>query len=306
MIDVKIINNADKVNFISSSNLEGKIYLKNNVGFKELLSSFSFIGTYEYTPTTDGLYTFEFSNADPICKTVVFDYYRNFELRDSFLDSVDEVVCEQGNCGCEGCDECNEEIISLVKALSYYYLQNPLLSLYQQAAFTCLSTLLTNINSCILLNEKILGSSENKELLKIILAYHYYVIYKYELDNNLDSEWVKTNYRESTTLQCVLNETELDTDCIDASLDLFLKHTTLNTLKEDIILESEEERYIEKGLNPIYEKYEGKKICKKHFNLLKNKFPEKVEKFSEIKFLDKLFGVKCPICKEEGEKDNER
>jgi len=76
--------------------------------------------------------------------------------------------------------------------------------------------------------------------------------------------------------------------------------------KEDIILESEEERYLEKGLNPIYEKYEGKKICKKHFYLLKNKFSEKVEKFSEIKFLDKLFGVKCPICKEEGEKDNER
>lgn len=76
--------------------------------------------------------------------------------------------------------------------------------------------------------------------------------------------------------------------------------------KENIILASEEERYIEKGLNPIYEKYEGKKICKKHFSLLKSKFVEKIHKFSEIKMIDKLFGVKCPICKEEGEKNNER
>lgn len=78
-----------------------------------------------------------------------------------------------------------------------------------------------------------------------------------------------------------------------------------NNEKENIILESEEERYMERGLCSTYAKYEGKKICKKHFNLLKRKFSEKKGNFSEIKLVDKLFGVKCPICQEEGEKNNE-
>lgn len=242
MIDIKIINNANKVNFISNSNLEAKIYLKSDSGYKELLDEFSFIGTYEYTPTKDGLYSFEFSNENPTCKTVQFDYYRNYELRNSFLDSIDKIVCEKDDCNCSDCDDCeeSEKVTSLLKALSYYYLQNPLLFLYQQSAFVCLSNLLSNINSCILLNEKILGKSENEELLKLILAYHYYIIYKYELDTNVDKDWVKTTYRETTTLQCIKDKTNLSTDCIDSNLDLFLQHTTLNNLKEKIILDTDD------------------------------------------------------------------
>ncbi|MFK4786075.1 DUF1694 domain-containing protein [Fusobacterium sp. MFO224] len=80
---------------------------------------------------------------------------------------------------------------------------------------------------------------------------------------------------------------------------------TLDNNTKNVILESKEEEYIEKGLSPLYAKYEGKKICKKHFSLLQEKFFENIENFSKIKIIDRLFGVKCPICKEEGEKNNE-
>lgn len=86
---------------------------------------------------------------------------------------------------------------------------------------------------------------------------------------------------------------------------VLVSNQTFNNGKENILLESKEEIYTQRGLCSIYAKYEGKKLCKKHFNLLKSNFPEKIENFSEIKVLDKLLGEKCPICQEKGEKNNE-
>lgn len=76
----------------------------------------------------------------------------------------------------------------------------------------------------------------------------------------------------------------------------------LDNEKENIILESKKDKYLSRGLSPIYAKYEGKKICRKHFTLLQKKYSENIENFSEIKMVDKLLGIKCPICQEEGEK----
>lgn len=73
--------------------------------------------------------------------------------------------------------------------------------------------------------------------------------------------------------------------------------------KESIIFENKEKQYLKKGLPSLYAKNEGKKICEKHFEILKKKYPEKCKRFFKINFLDRLFGKKCPVCK--GEKNNE-
>lgn len=68
---------------------------------------------------------------------------------------------------------------------------------------------------------------------------------------------------------------------------------------EDIIFEGEEELYVKAGLSSYYWEAEGKKICKKHYKLLEEKYPEKKEKFDLMGILDKMLGYKCPICTKE-------
>lgn len=237
MIEVKIIRNADKLNFISEQNLKLKVFKKNKFNYKELIGEFSFINNFTYTPLNNGLYTFEISNDCVECSNVTYDYYINTDLRESFLDTIENMICNNHESVCK--EKENIDIINLVKSLSFYYLQNPNLFLYQQSAFICISDIISNINSCILLDEKILGKTKNTELLELILSFHYYVIYRYELDTNVDTDWVKNTYRENSIL-CCLNNTELPLDCIISNLDMFSKHTTLNELERDIILENKD------------------------------------------------------------------
>lgn len=57
--------------------------------------------------------------------------------------------------------------------------------------------------------------------------------------------------------------------------------------------------YEENGLSASYADYEGEKLCDKHYKLLSEKLPSYLNKFKKINFMDKLLGIKCPICEEE-------
>lgn len=246
MIDIKVLKNGNSFNFITTQNLKVKFYKKNDVGYNEKIGESFFIGTLSYTPTSDGLYTFEFFEAAESCSDcpkVSQTYYVNQELRESFLDTVQKIICnETSSTPCDefaNPDNTNCESLETLKSLSFYYLQDTEAFLYAQSAFVCISNYLANINSSILLDEKILGKSENVKLLRLILSFHYYVIYLYELNTNIDTDWVKSTYRENTIL-CCLQTSDLPIDCIEANLNLFSKHTSINTLEKDVFIEVEE------------------------------------------------------------------
>lgn len=64
---------------------------------------------------------------------------------------------------------------------------------------------------------------------------------------------------------------------------------------EDIVLDDIEEIFQGAGLPPGYSKAIGKKICKKHYELIEEKLPAYKGLFRKMSFFDKLIGKICPI-----------
>lgn len=69
-----------------------------------------------------------------------------------------------------------------------------------------------------------------------------------------------------------------------------------------IVVKDVREKFEDAGLYPEYVKYFGHKICVKHLKMVEDKLPQYKSRFGKIGFIDKLFGLSCPICKIEKEK----
>ena len=71
---------------------------------------------------------------------------------------------------------------------------------------------------------------------------------------------------------------------------------------EDVFVKSIADKFSEKRLNPIYYQSFNKKICQLHLKVIKEEMQEYKDEYQEISFVDKLFGMKCPICEKLGGK----
>ncbi|MGL4863442.1 MAG: DUF1694 domain-containing protein [Cetobacterium sp.] len=69
----------------------------------------------------------------------------------------------------------------------------------------------------------------------------------------------------------------------------------LDNENKDVVLESATKVYTDAGLSESFIYGEGHKICPKHYKELKAKLPERLDKFQEMNFFDRLFGKVCPI-----------
>ena len=72
---------------------------------------------------------------------------------------------------------------------------------------------------------------------------------------------------------------------------------------EDVFVKSIADKFGEKRLNPIYYQSFNKKICQFHLKVIKEEMQEYKDEYQEISFVDKLFGMKCPICEKLGGKN---
>ncbi len=79
----------------------------------------------------------------------------------------------------------------------------------------------------------------------------------------------------------------------------------LDNKGKEVILETEREKYIKKGLSPYYADCEGEKICKNHYKELKKSKMGTESKFGKMNFFDKFIGRVCPICVKEKKKEGE-
>lgn len=69
----------------------------------------------------------------------------------------------------------------------------------------------------------------------------------------------------------------------------------LDNENRNVVLESATKIYTDAGLSEAFIYGEGHKICPKHYKELKAKLPERLDKFQEMNFFDRLFGKVCPI-----------
>lgn len=69
----------------------------------------------------------------------------------------------------------------------------------------------------------------------------------------------------------------------------------LDNADKEVVAESIGKIFIDAGLSEGYAYAIGKKICPKHYKMLKEKLPSQVDRFIEMNFFDRLFGKVCPI-----------
>lgn len=58
-------------------------------------------------------------------------------------------------------------------------------------------------------------------------------------------------------------------------------------------------QFEERGLKAYYAKHLHKKICNRHYKLIKEKYPLLKGSFKKFSLIDRIFGAVCPICEEE-------
>ncbi len=68
------------------------------------------------------------------------------------------------------------------------------------------------------------------------------------------------------------------------------------------VVKTAKEKFKEKGLPDVYFEALEKSICDFHMDIVKKEIPEYQKKYKELRFLDRLFGAKCPICQKLGGK----
>ncbi|MDN5304574.1 MAG: hypothetical protein PWP46_1460 [Fusobacteriaceae bacterium] len=71
----------------------------------------------------------------------------------------------------------------------------------------------------------------------------------------------------------------------------------LDEIKDNVVIRDMDQDFIDAGLGEIFSKNRGKKICSDCYEEVEDKLPQYLGEFKKINFLDKLIGVKCPICK---------
>lgn len=67
----------------------------------------------------------------------------------------------------------------------------------------------------------------------------------------------------------------------------------------DLVVDTLIKKFKDAGLSESYPKNFGKKICKKHFELISEKLPLFKGSFKKLSLMDKILGHTCPICEDE-------
>jgi hypothetical protein len=187
-----------------------------NSSSPDFIYNFNTYGNYEVSITV-----FDLDNPElNIKETLYFSNISNqIYLLDSLVDNIQSLFC---GCNCQDCGEdCGK------KDSDYSTVLNKLLSLniikdnyYTEA--------ITQTNSCIkcdteygvdceLLQEKITGSSDNKEKIKKLIAYYYLVYYYKDLLESETPDNVTKQYKYNDIYKCI-KHLGLDINCIKTKI----------------------------------------------------------------------------------------
>lgn len=88
----------------------------------------------------------------------------------------------------------------------------------------------------------------------------------------------------------------------DIALVVVAKDAVEHEAGDEIVVTSKLEMCHLKHLPDIYYEAMESPICDFHLNIIKEEMPEYAKNYKELTFMDKLFGLKCPICQKLGGK----
>lgn len=88
----------------------------------------------------------------------------------------------------------------------------------------------------------------------------------------------------------------------DIGLIVCAKDRYLDDENYNPLIKSKLERFREKGYPDIYFEAQGQKISHFYYEIIKKDFPDLIDDYKEISFIEKMFGIKCPIFEKLGGK----
>lgn len=148
----------------------------------------------------------------------IYPYYG--ELLNTIIEETQYFLC---GCECENCDDnCNKNektYLSLIlKMFSYYTLLHSYYPRFYETIFKCLRCSILDINKCILINEKVIGESQNEELFKKLVSSLYTAFYLAEYYNTDDKEYIDNKFKFDKIKKCIL-VTNTDMECITKQIE---------------------------------------------------------------------------------------
>lgn len=174
-------------------------------------------------PLRDGLYVIHLSRVDLSTgetlevAEVPFPYFEM--LLQSIIKDTEYFLC---GCTCKDCDDCNQDektaLSILLKSFSYYTIMYKYYSRFYDAVFKCLNCSIIDVTSCVIINEKVLGKTENKELLEKMISSLYLAIYFGEYYNATDKNVVDSKFKFDKIIKCIKHN-DTDVDCIKNNIE---------------------------------------------------------------------------------------
>lgn len=172
-------------------------------------------------PSIDGVYKIKLDRVygNTIIDTVegLYPYYGM--LIKSIIEEMEYFLC---GCGCDSCDDCNKDektsLSILLKSFSYYTLLYPFYQRFYGVIFKCLNYSISDIANCILLSEKVIGSSEKEDLFKKIISSFYLAFYFAESYGASDPEVIKKKYKYDKIIKCI-KANNTDIECIKNNIE---------------------------------------------------------------------------------------
>ena len=178
-------------------------------------------------PLIDGIYKIKLErlSGNTVIETVedIYPYYGM--LIRSIIQEMEYFLC---GCGCNTCDDCGkDEKLSLsvvLKAFSYYTLMYKFYPKFYDAVFKCINYSIQEINTCILIDEKVTGNAQKEDLFRKIISAFYLAFYFAEFYSASDTEVINKKFKYSKLIKCIkINNTDINciTNNIDNNMGLF-------------------------------------------------------------------------------------
>lgn len=154
------------------------------------------------------------------------------ELQKSMIEDIDLVLC---GCDCDSCDDCattcNDKLTTILKILSFIALTSPMYDAAIDRISECIKCTLGVDISCLLINEKVTGESDNSIVLKKIIAIYYLAFYFLEITSATDEEeeeYIRDKFKFNIISKCI-SQLGIDISEIEEKVQNNMGNFTINS-----------------------------------------------------------------------------
>lgn len=173
-------------------------------------------------PFKNGVYKLRITVTDPITESFTYKEYQfsNYsKLLDSIITDVEDQLC---GCDCKDCGEdCGDKKqinITLLKIMSFYFMNKEYYQFFINTASDCISCSLYEGINCLITQESILGKADSEQIFKEMIAYFYIVFYLAEKSiYNCCPDEIDKKFKFDKISKCI-KKLGVDINCIQHTI----------------------------------------------------------------------------------------